>query len=72
MQDIRARCRTLCTYPQLGVVRDDLGKDIHIYPMHGRVVVAYRVTQGVIEVMRVFYGGQDYEAILREEDGPRD
>jgi toxin ParE1/3/4 len=25
VDDIRTRCRTLCTYPQLGINRDDLG-----------------------------------------------
>ena len=69
VQDIRARCQTLCTYPQLGITRDDLGVDIQIYPMRGRVVVAYRITPDAIEITRVFYGGQDYEAILRDEDG---
>lgn len=69
VQDIRARCRTLCAYPQLGITRDDLGEGIQIFPMRGRVVVAYRVTRDAVEVTRVFYGGQDYEAILRDGDG---
>ncbi len=72
VQDIRTRCRVLCTYPQFGVARYDLGRGIHIYPMRGRVVVAYRIALDAIEVTRVFYGGQDYEAILRDEDGFRD
>ena len=39
--------------------------------MLGRVVAAYRVTPSAILITRVFYGGQDYEAILRRngDDG---
>ncbi len=32
-----------------------------------RVIIAYRILDDRIEVTRVFYGGQDYEAILRNE-----
>ena len=65
VQDIRDRCRPLCVHPQLGRARDDLRSGIRILPMLGRVVVAYRITPSAILVTRVFYGGQDYEAILR-------
>lgn len=67
VQDIRRRCRTLCDHPQLGPAREDLGTGIRVFPMRGRVVVAYRVRVDVIEITRVFYGGQDYEAIFRDE-----
>lgn len=68
IEDIQKRCRNLCTYPQLGRARDDLAPGIRIYPMLGRVVVAYRVTEAAIVITRVFYGGQDYETILLDED----
>jgi toxin ParE1/3/4 len=67
VQDIRDRCRPLCVHPKLGRARGDLGPGIRILPMLGRVVVAYRITPTTILVTRVFYGGQDYEAILRDE-----
>jgi plasmid stabilization system protein ParE len=35
--------------------------------MRPGVVVVYRVASESVEVLRVFYGGQDYEAILRRE-----
>lgn len=65
VKDIRTRCQTLCTHPQLGPARNDLGQDIRIYPMLGRIIVAYRITQDTIDIVRVFSGGQDYESILR-------
>jgi toxin ParE1/3/4 len=68
VEDIRNRCRALCEHPKLGRARDDLSSGIRILPMLGRVVVAYRITPSAILVARIFYGGQDYEAILRRNE----
>jgi toxin ParE1/3/4 len=46
------------------VSRNDLGPDIRILNLWRRIVVAYQVVPGRVEVLRVFSGGQDYEAIL--------
>ena len=35
--------------------------------MRGRVVVAYRIGTDAMEIIRVSYGGQDYETILRDD-----
>lgn len=63
VEQIRAQCLILRDFPELGRERTDLGSGIRILPMLGRVVVAYRILPGVVEVVRVFYGGQDYEAL---------
>jgi toxin ParE1/3/4 len=63
VEDIRTHCRTLCAHPELGPSRPDIGVDIRIFPMRSRVVIAYRVRAGVIEITRIFYGGQDYDAL---------
>lgn len=68
MQDILERCRYLLAHPQLGPAREDLGEGIRLYPLRGRVVVAYRAFADRIEIVRVFYGGQDYAALLRDSD----
>lgn len=67
VQDIRDRCRPLCVHPKLGPARDNISPGLRIFPMLGRVVVAYRITPTAILITRVFYGGQDYEAILRRD-----
>jgi len=69
VQDIRDRCRSLCDHPQLGPARDDLSPGVRMLPLFGRVVVAYGITASAILVTRVFYGGRDYEAILRRAEG---
>jgi toxin ParE1/3/4 len=69
VQDIRDRCRPLCVHPKLGPARDNLSPGLRIFPMLGRVVVAYRITPSAILITRVFYGGQDYDAILQRDEG---
>jgi toxin ParE1/3/4 len=62
--DIRRRCRHLIETPELGVARPDLGAEIRIYPMRRRIVVAYCFTDRTVDVLRVFYAGRDFEALL--------
>lgn len=68
VNDIRQRCRILCTHPELGPARADLSPGIRIYPMLGRIVVAYRIAEDAVVITRVFSGGQEYEAILRNNE----
>lgn len=68
VEDIRTRCRVLRDHPQLGVARPDLGPDIRILPLRNRSIVAYRIAEDAIYLVRVFYGGQDYETILKQEN----
>lgn len=68
VKDIRDRCRVnLLDNPMMGPARPDLGDDVRIYPMKNRrVVVAYRIVGDDINILRVFYGGADYETLMRD------
>ena len=63
VEQIRTQCLILRDFPDLGRERTDLGPGIRLLPMFGRVVVAYRSLPDAVEVVRVFYGGRDYEAL---------
>ncbi|WP_375453533.1 type II toxin-antitoxin system RelE/ParE family toxin [uncultured Methylobacterium sp.] len=67
---IRERCRKLCVHPELGPARADLRPGIRIFPIRRRVVVAYRIEADAIVVVRITYGGRDYEALI-QDDGDR-
>jgi plasmid stabilization system protein ParE len=50
-------------------MRDDLRLGVRIVTFERRVVIAYMILpSGDVEIGRFFYGGRDYEAIVRGED----
>ena len=63
VDEIRARCRALCTHPELGPKRDDIRPGLRILPMRSRVVIAYRLTADAVVILRVFYSGGDCEVL---------
>lgn len=69
---IEQRCRNLCTQPHLGRAREDLGGGLRLFPFRRRVVIAYRVEGTDLAIIRVFYGGRDYEVLLDGQPGPPD
>jgi toxin ParE1/3/4 len=67
--DIRARCRSLCEHPMLGPSRGEIRPGLRILPMLGRVVVCYRISGSTIVIGRILYGGRDFDAVIKEDDG---
>lgn len=59
-------CETLRTFPRRGALRDDIRPGLRITSYRKRVVVAFYVDVGKVNIVGVFCGGRDYEAILRE------
>jgi toxin ParE1/3/4 len=68
---IQQRCDLLRDAPEQGRLRPDLRNGLRVVPYGRSVVIAYQVTADAVEVLRVFYGGQDYETIMGgESDEP--
>lgn len=68
-------CESLRTFPHRGTLRDDVRPGLRITHYRKRAVIAFYVDAGVVSIIGIFYGGQDYETILQDEpdDGsPRD
>ena len=65
---IRADVRGLADTPHRDTRRDDLRLGLRIAPFQKRAAIAFEIDddRGVVTVLRVFYGGQDYEAALRK------
>lgn len=63
---IRAFLKSLNTLPHRGIRRDELRPGLRIVPFKKRTAVAIEIDDEarVVTVLRVFYGGQDYEAVL--------
>jgi toxin ParE1/3/4 len=65
---IRAWCDQLLVFPEGGRARDDLRRGVRIISFERRVVIAYMISpSGDIEIGRFFYGGRNYEALIRDE-----
>ncbi len=62
--EIETACEGLCQTPMMGLARPDLRPDLRILPLWRRIIVAYQIAPDRIDVLRVFSGGQDYEAIM--------
>ncbi|MEO3433738.1 type II toxin-antitoxin system RelE/ParE family toxin [Inquilinus sp. CAU 1745] len=67
VREIEARCEILREVPEIGVSRSDLLEGARILTFRRRVVIVYRLSAGKIDVLRIFYGGRDYEAIILGE-----
>jgi toxin ParE1/3/4 len=52
--------------PHRGTQRDDLWPGLRIVPFKKRTAIAFEIDEDreVVKILRVFYGGQDYAAVL--------
>jgi plasmid stabilization system protein ParE len=62
-------CEGLHTFPIRGTVRDDVRPGLRITNYQKRAVIAFEVDEATkqISIIGLFYGGQDYEAILQDD-----
>lgn len=63
---IVARCARIGDAYRGGVARDDLGPGIRLVPFEKTAVVLYRVEETAVSIVSIFYGGRDYDALLRD------
>jgi len=46
------------------IERDDIRQGLRFVGFRRRVTIAFGIGQDVVEIVGIFYGGQDYEAVL--------
>lgn len=61
-------CISLATFPQRGIMRDNLRLGLRITNYRKRTVIAFVVEAEArqVAILGIFHGGQDYEAVLQE------
>jgi len=64
IEDIRQSCQKLVSAPLIGVERPGLRAGLRILPLWRRIIVAYELPPDRVDILRVFSGRQDYEALL--------
>jgi toxin ParE1/3/4 len=66
VQRIRANCDKIGRPPYAGRPRDDLRPGLRTVPFERSTVIAYQVLDDAVEIVNVFYGGRDYEALFSD------
>jgi toxin ParE1/3/4 len=61
------RCEQLGEMPFAGIARDDIRRGMRTMFFRRRVVIAYSIVAKTVTILAIFYGGQDYESLLRDE-----
>ncbi len=66
---LRAYCLRFDAVPERGMRRDDLRPGIRIVGFERRVTVMFTLTGAHVVILRLFYGGQDFERAFDESGG---
>src|SRR5215472_10597218 len=62
---IEAACMALERIPKRGTRRDDIRPGLRVMGFERRATIVFRVVETEVVIIRIFYGGRDYEQILR-------
>lgn len=65
---IEAACLGLETLPKRGMRRDDIRPGLRIMGFERHAAIVFQVLKQEVVIVRIFYGGQDYERLLRGSD----
>lgn len=66
---IEARCDRIANAPRAGRRRDDLVPGLRTVPFEHSAVIAYIVENDAVRIINIFYGGRDFETLLRGDAG---
>jgi len=58
---------TLHEFPKRGTARDDLRSGLRTLAWRRRVTIAFMVEEVDVVVVGIFYGGRDFETLLKED-----
>jgi toxin ParE1/3/4 len=58
---------TLKEFPKRGTPRDDLRPGLRTLTWRRRVTIAFMVEERDVVVIGIFYGGRDFESLLKED-----
>ena len=61
---IVTHCDDLSAFPNRGARRDDIRPGLRITNYKKRAVIAFAVDAGLVSIIGIYYGGQNYETAL--------
>lgn len=65
---IIACCDSLSTFPNRGLMRDDLAPGLRLIGFRKRVTITFVVVDDQVDILGIFYGGQDFKAAFQTDD----
>jgi toxin ParE1/3/4 len=65
---IRERCQNIGNAPRGGRPRDDIMPGLRTVPFEHSAVIAYVIEGDRVFIVNVFYGGRDFEALMRGDE----
>ncbi|WP_036241792.1 type II toxin-antitoxin system RelE/ParE family toxin [Mesorhizobium sp. STM 4661] len=65
---IEDRCQSIGNAPRGGRSRDDIVPGLRTVPFEHSAVIAYIIDDGLVRIVNIFYGGRDYETLMRDGD----
>ncbi len=68
IERIEAACAALTTFPERGLARDDIRPGLRIVGFERRATIVFQVKKTEVVIVRIFYGGQDYDRALRRPE----
>ncbi|TJV21146.1 MAG: type II toxin-antitoxin system RelE/ParE family toxin [Mesorhizobium sp.] len=63
---IEDRCQNIGNAPRSGRSRDDILPGLRTVPFEHSAVIAYIVHDNFVRIVNIFYGGRDYETLMRD------
>ncbi|MER8378653.1 type II toxin-antitoxin system RelE/ParE family toxin [Mesorhizobium sp. M1399] len=61
---IKLRCENIGNSPRGGRPRDDIAPGLRTVPFEHSALIAYVVSDDLIRIVNIFYGGRDYETLM--------
>ena len=59
------QCESLKRFPTRGTRRNDIRFGLRVFGFRRRVSIAFEVTEKIVTILGVFYGGQNIEAAFQ-------
>lgn len=56
------QCESLKAFPMRGARRDDIRPGLRVFGFRRRVSITFEITDEVVTILGIFYGGQNFEA----------
>lgn len=61
---IADECESLGTFSRRGTRRDEIRPGLRTFGFRRRVTIAFEVTDDIVTILGIFYGGRDFEKLF--------